>query len=193
MRDFAALKGIIPGPLSVRECEVLAERAAATPARRALEVGHYLGLSTAVILDALPTACELVTIDHHEGDEWCPPTSADDFRANVAPCIGGRTFTFINADMCDALPAIDGRFGFVFYDADHTGEAVAEFWALAVDLLEPRCTLIFDDADWEDQSTLGDLAESAGFVSVRSEPFVRTDGDKADPLTYTLEIMERSA
>lgn len=193
MRDHAALKGTVPGPLSVRECDVLAERAAATTARRALEVGHYLGLSTAVLLDALPAACELVTIDHHEGDEWCPPTSADEFRANVEPYVGGRTFTFVNADMCDALPALDGRFGFVFYDADHTAEAVAEFWELAVDLLEPSCTLIFDDADWEDQSTLIGIAESAGFVSVRSEPFVRSDADKADPQTYTLEIMERSA
>lgn len=183
----------IPGPLSVHECEVLAERAAATTSSRAIEVGHYLGLSTAVLLEALPASCELVTIDHHQGDQWCPATSAGEFLANVEPYVGGRTFTFVNEDMRTALPALEGRFGFVFYDADHTATAVAEFWALAVDLLEPDCTLIFDDADWEDQSTLIGLAESAGFASVRSEPFVRsTDDDKRDPRTYTLEVMRRS-
>lgn len=183
----------IPGPLSVRECEALARHAADTDAARVLEVGHYLGLSTAILLDSLPPACELVTIDHHRGDEWCPSTSADDFLANVDPHVGGRAFTFVNDDMLAALPALDGRFGFVFYDADHTAEAVADFWSLVVDLLEPDCTLIFDDADWADQSTLIGLAESVGFVSVRSEPFVRGDGDKHDPQTYTLEVMRRSA
>lgn len=183
---------MIPGPLSVRECEVLAQHAADTSAERALEVGHYLGLSTAVLLEALPASCELVTIDHHQGDQWCPATSADEFLANVEPYVGGRTFTFVNDDMRSALPALDGRFGFVFYDADHTAEAVADFWTLAVGLLEPDCTLIFDDADWEDQSTLVGLAESAGFVSVRSEPFVRGDDDKRDQRTYTLEVMRRS-
>lgn len=193
MRDYGDLKTRIAGPLSVRECEVLARCAADTDARRALEVGHYLGLSTAVLLGALPAACELVTIDHHRGDQWCPGTSADEFRANVDPYVQGRAFAFINDDMRSALPALDGRFGFVFYDADHAAEAVADFWALAVDLLEPECTLIFDDADWDDQSTLIGMAESVGFVSVRSEPFVRSDADKHDPAVYTLEVMRRSA
>ena len=193
MTDYDELKTHITGPLSVRECEVLAQHAADTDALRALEVGHFLGLSTAVLLGALPSACELVTIDHHQGDQWCHATSADHFRANVEPYVCDREFTFINDDMLAALPTLDGRFGFVFYDADHTAEAVADFWALAVDLLELDCTLIFDDADWDDQSTLIGLAESVGFVSVREEPFVRCEADKHDPQTYTLEVMRRSA
>ena len=69
MTDHAALRGQIAGPLSVAECQALAKLAASTTTTRALEVGHYLGLSTAVLLDSLPPGCELVTIDHHQGDE----------------------------------------------------------------------------------------------------------------------------
>lgn len=182
----------IQGPLSHRECHVLADLASKTTATRALEVGHYLGLSTAVLLDSLPEGCELVTIDHHLGDDWCPSTPVATFEENIAPHIGDRPFRFINDDMRTALPELTGRFGFVFYDADHTAEAVAEFWTLALPLLEKRCTLVFDDADWDDQSTLIGLAEAAGFRSVRDVPFHRPPGDKGDPETFTLEIMERS-
>ena len=67
----------IPGPLSVRECDVLAALASSTKASRALEVGHYLGLSTSVLLQSLPARCELITVDHHQGDEWwAPPAPA---------------------------------------------------------------------------------------------------------------------
>jgi len=155
------------------------------------EVGHYLGLSTAVLLDSLPPGCELVTIDHHRGDEWCPATSADEFLANVDPFIWDRLFVFVNDDMRAALPTVGGGFGFVFYDADHTASAVAAFWDHAAGLLAERCTLVFDDADWAEQSTLRGLAEADGFMVVTSDPFYRGDGDKHDPETYTLEVMER--
>jgi predicted O-methyltransferase YrrM len=181
----------IVGPLSVAECDKLAEVAAATTAKSALEVGHYLGLSTAVLLSSLPADVHLVTIDHHQGDEWCPPTSFDEFNANVAPYVGERKFTAINEDMREALPDLLGRFGFCFYDADHTASAVADFWDLAAGLLEPECTLVFDDADWVEQSTLRGLAEADGFVVVTDVEFYRPSGDKHDPLTYTLEVMRR--
>lgn len=191
MLDFAALRGQITGPLSVAECQKLSELAAATETVRALEVGHYLGLSTAVLLDSLPPGCELVTIDHHQGDEWCPATSPDDFLSNVNPFIGDRLFVFVNDDMRAALPTVGGGFGFVFYDADHTASAVAEFWDRAAGLLAERCLLVFDDADWAEQSTLRDLAEADGFKVVTGVRFHRGDHDKSDPETYTLEVMER--
>ena len=189
--DHAALRGQIAGPLSVAECQTLAKLAASTTTTRALEVGHYLGLSTAVLLDSLPPGCELVTIDHHRGDERCPATSADEFLANVDPFIWDRLFVFVNDDMRAALPTVGGGFGFVFYDADHTASAVAAFWDHAAGLLAERCTLVFDDADWAEQSTLRGLAEADGFMVVTSDPFYRGDGDKSDPETYTLEVMER--
>ena len=181
----------IPGPLSVRECDVLAALASSTKASRALEVGNYLGLSTSVLLQSLPDRCELVTVDHHQGDEWCPATSPDEFMDNVGPFVGDRSFRFVNDDMRSALTDVGWGFGFVFYDADHTASAVAEFWDHAAGLLDERCTLVFDDADWAEQSTLRGLAEADGFTVVTSEPFWRGDGDKHDPETYTLEVMQR--
>jgi predicted O-methyltransferase YrrM len=192
MRDLAeSLRGQITGALSVAECVKLGEVASATTAASALEVGHYLGLSTAVLLTSLPTDVHLVTIDHHQGDAWSGGTSFDEFTANVAPYVGERKFTALNEDMRVALPDLLGRFGFCFYDADHTAAAVADFWDLAAGLLEQECTLVFDDADWVEQSTLRGLAEADGFKVVTDTPFHRGGGDKHDPLTYTLEVMRR--
>jgi len=182
----------IPGPLSVAECEALADLAAASTATRALEVGHYLGRSTSVLLASLPADCELVTIDHHKGDDWCPATSFDGFSENVKPFVGDRRFIAIDDDMEFALPRVGSGFGFCFYDADHTAVAVAKFWALAADLFADECTLCFDDADWVEQSTLRTLAEADGFVVVTDREFVRTSGDKRDPETYTVEVMRRA-
>ncbi len=182
----------VGGPMSFAECEALADLAAATTAHAALEVGHYLGRSTSVLLSSLPKWCSLVTIDHHEGDDWCPATSFDTFLDNVTPYVGARKFTALNDDMRDALPQLLGRFGFVFYDGDHTAAAVADFWELAEPLLEDECTLCFDDADWAEQSTLRTLAEDAGFVVVTGREFYRPEDDKDDPLTYTLEVMRRA-
>lgn len=185
---------MITGPLSTAECGKLAELAASTEATRALEVGHYLGLSTSVLLEHLPASVvELVTIDHHQGDEWCPPTSFETFQENVAPFVGEREFVAMDEDMRTALPELDGGFGFVFYDADHTASAVADFWDHVTPLLADECTLVFDDADWLGQSTLRGLAEADGFKVVTDQEFVRGETDKHDPLTYTLEVMRRDA
>jgi predicted O-methyltransferase YrrM len=193
MRDFAEnLRRQIPGALSVAECVRLGEVASAATSTRALEVGHYLGLSTAVLLSSLPAGCELVTVDHHQGDDWSGGTSFATFLDNVAPYVGDpRLFSAVNEDMRTALPELDCRFGFCFYDADHTAEAVAEFWERAAGLLEQECTLVFDDADWTEQSTLRGLAEADGFRVVTDTEFHRGSGDKDNPLTYTLEIMVR--
>lgn len=192
MRDFADnLRKQIPGALSVAECVKLGEIASATTGVQVLEVGHYLGLSTAVLLTSLPVSCELVTIDHHQGDDWSGGTSFETFLDNVAPYVGGRDFDPINEDMRTALPTLGGTFQFVFYDADHTAAAVADFWDLAAGLLDESCTMVFDDADWVEQSTLRTLAEADGFEVVTDTPFHRGEADKHDPETYTLEVMRR--
>lgn len=182
----------IPGPLSHLESQTLADLASETDATRALEVGHYLGLSTSLLLLGFPPEVEFTTIDHHKGDFWCPATSFDEFMANVEPFVGARRFTPIDRDMADALPKLDGRFGFVFYDADHKKAAVAEFWSHAADLMDDQCTLVFDDADWDDQSTLRRFAEADGFEVVTGRELWRAERrDKGHPDTYTLEIMRR--
>lgn len=191
MIDISEVIQSVPGPLSLLECQTLADLASETSATRALEVGHYLGLSTSLLLVGLPPEVELTTIDHHKGDFWCPSTSFTEFCVNVAPFVDGRDFYPINADMADALPKLEGRFGFVFYDADHTEAAVTQFWSLAAGLMDDQCTLAFDDADWEEQSTLRRLAEADGFEVVTGRDFWRGQEDKGNQSTYTLEIMRR--
>lgn len=192
MIDLSSIIGTVPGALSVAECHALADVATDTDTVYALEVGHYLGLSTSVLLAALPADCELVTIDHHRGDAWCSRTSFEEFLSNVKPFIGGRSFAAYDDDMAVVMPGLDAGFGFVFYDADHTASAVAQFWDLAADLLDDQCTLCFDDADWAEQSTLRDLAAADGFEVIRQREFWRADvEDKYHPDTYTLEVMRR--
>jgi predicted O-methyltransferase YrrM len=193
MYSWAKLKADVDGALSEHECAVLASEARSSGATNALEVGHYMGLSTCVLLESLPPDCALTTIDHHEGDEWSGPTLHSNFVDNVTPYIRGRReFRDVQAPFADALSQLDSpQFDFVFYDADHTAEAVAKFWAYAEPLLLPRCTLVFDDADWDDQATMFKLAEQAGFDRVDDQPHVRHRRDKKDPMTYTLGIMVR--
>lgn len=193
MQDYRQLRVDIDGALSISECEVLAEHARATSATAALEVGHYKGLSTAVLLDALPPDCAFVTIDHHNGDESCGATDVHTFSANVSNHIGERAFRPMFIDMREALTELlaSQPFGFIFYDADHTAIGVQDFWLRARHLVADDCTLVYDDADWESQALLKRLAEYDGFHSIRSRPFTRSVGDKADADTYTLEIMRR--
>lgn len=191
MTDWAVLRAELHGALSVAECEWLADLAAGSDATRALEVGHYTGLSTCVLLEALPPDCELVTIDHHRGDLWSGATSPIEYLTTVAPFAGDRPFQFLDQDMRTALPVITEPFGFVFYDADHTAQGVADFWRLAQPLLAHECVLVYDDGDWSEQSTLGTFAVEDGFAPVYRPEFVRYDDDKRDPRTYTLEVLAR--
>lgn len=189
--DYKSIVETIPGALSLAECEALA-RSADFARERALEIGHYHGRSTAVLLESLPAGIPLVTVDHHRGDPWSSGVPVDVFLKHIAPYTGERLMQFVEADMREALTWLPSGFDFVFYDADHSAEGVADFWKLVLPLLARKCTLVFDDADWDEQSTLTALAEADGFVSVRSRDFYRGEKDKRDPETYTLEVMRRS-
>lgn len=186
----------IAGALSEAECAALGHLARGAEGH-ALEVGHYLGRSTAVLLMALPPEVPLVTIDHHHGDDWCPETDVSVFRANVEPFIGDREFMDVEGDMLAVVSGLEQiktfgpPYGFVFYDADHSKHAVVDWWNAYRSLLAPSCTLAYDDADWEDQSILGELAKADGFRSIREREFYRGPEDKRDPETFTLEVMQR--
>lgn len=181
----------IDGALSVTECAELGRVARGSTVTRALEVGHYLGRSTAVLLEHLAPGCELVTVDHHKGDIHSGSTSAEDFLRNVDPYVGERPFRPLFTDMHEALAELDGTFGFVFYDADHSRDGVRAFWQLVQPLLARRCVLVYDDADWDEQAVLGELAAADGFTCIRDRDFHRGPGDKTNPATYTLEVMRR--
>jgi predicted O-methyltransferase YrrM len=188
--NWGQLRDELAGALSATECEVLAELAANAHGR-ALEVGHYTGLSSVVLLASLPAEVELVTVDHHRGDAHSGATDPDIYRNTVKPYVGKRHFKQIDADFRDVLPDLYPDFGFVFYDADHSAQGVSDFWRDCKALCLPKCTLVFDDADWSGQSALTVLAEGAGFRSVRTRDFARLTGDKHHPETYTLEVMVR--
>jgi predicted O-methyltransferase YrrM len=189
----AYIKPAIKGGLSDAECEALAEYAASSGAKHALEVGHYYGLSTAVLLEALPADCTLTTIDHHHGDPWSAPTSIETFRRNIAPVVGDRDFTVEYESMDVLAEHPDARYDFVFYDASHTAEAVAEFWSVAAHAFAESVLLVFDDADWPGQATMTKRALRDRFHSIRTREFYRdAELDKLAPDTFTLEAMQRS-
>lgn len=164
--------------------------ASESSADQALEVGHLFGRSTVALLEGLPAACSLTTVDHHLGDDWTGGTSADAFMDRVSPWVRDRKFVFLCENMVTA--AYDGPYGFVFYDADHSEAGIRAWWDRVP--LAAECVLVFDDADWDEQAVLTELGEAAGFEVVPADrEWVRGDGDKGDPWTFTLQVMRRGS
>ena len=200
MHDWQALRSRVRGALSLLECEELAYWAARAPAGDALEVGHYAGLSTIVLCWCLPPRAWLVTIDHHHGDVWCDAVPIDEFERNIA--WGWRhgldeqsvMLGIYYQPFAEAIPRLpDQSVTFVFYDADHSPEACAEFWQCVEPKLAPRCLFLFDDADWVGGDVLRDAALAAGFKDVARYPYRRggKGNGKEDPRTFTLATMSR--
>jgi predicted O-methyltransferase YrrM len=191
--DANALKQSITGPLSVLECEALSTEAARASGSDALEVGHYKGLSTAVLLQSLPRGMTLWSVDHHKGDHWCPHTRPSEFEGNVRPYVNGVALGPIFKPFSEALGSVPDELKFVFYDADHTTEACEQFWGCVSIKLAANCVLVFDDADWDGMARLRELAAVDGFEVVPGDPFRRGPMDKATPDTFTLQVMARGA
>lgn len=187
--------GVPIGALSRAEITVLEAWTGFAGRCRALEVGRWRGLSTCVILSGLAPGSELVSIDHHRGDRWSSPSSHDDFKRTIAPRLWARNGEIRLKDHAEdfreAIPKIPGEFSLVFYDADHSATACADFWDLVASKLASRCYLLFDDADWASMQALRGPARDAGFQAVTGRPLVRHPGDKGHPDTYTLEVMVR--
>jgi hypothetical protein len=141
-----------------------------------------------------------VTIDWRRWRPW----AADVFEEYVPQYVNGRDFHVLVEHYSFAISKIEDPISFVFYDADHTIAGNKYFWDAAAHLLADRCFLIFDDADWESQSTLKGLAIQEGFVKQETRPLARhvapQDGQhwhvlldigKRHPDTFTLEVMVR--
>src|SRR5262245_21589933 len=187
------------GLMSAGECLELAYWARQAPDGQALEVGHYTGLSTSVLLASLPAERILHTIDCQD---W-RPQAADVFERQRARFQRKRTL-YVHTDYFQhVLPMLSGPFSFVFYDADHNAATNTWFWQLVRAKLAPRCILVYDDGDWPGQAVLGELAVQDGFARVPHAAFRRAidmgpgdyqtqlDRAKRDPLTFTLEVMTR--
>jgi predicted O-methyltransferase YrrM len=192
MRRGAQCQELVTGPLSSRECDYLDRIVSELAPRRLLEVGHYNGLSSCVLIAAMPDSATLVTVDHHRGDDWCPATSPDRYQGLIDSVRDGKDVDVRVADMLSVDYVAAGPFDFVFYDSDHHREPVEAWWAAALPSFADRCTLTFDDADWDEQSCLIGLAELAGFRSVRTHDFVRYEHDKLASQTFTVEWMVRT-
>ena len=158
----------------------------------ALEVGHYEGLSTSVLLQSLSSGVVLYSVDHHAGDHHVEATQIATFEENVSELRhSGPVLIPVYRDFREfATWGITG-FGFVFYDAEHSVVGCRDFWGLFAARMLPDCLLLYDDADWGEMVELGRLAERAGFVDVTRLPFQRLNGDKQNAQTYTLKVLRR--
>src|SRR5689334_7881343 len=120
----------IPGLLSRKECDVLARVAHRSGATRALDVGHYHGRSTAVLLSSLPIGAYFTTVDHHQGDYYAvEPVNHDEFIANIQPFWNGgpvRAMKSVDKDMLAVDYTVDAPHDFVFYDADHHEQPIRD-------------------------------------------------------------------
>ena len=192
MRHWEQLRREIPGALSVAEMNALAIEASMAKGGDALEVGHYKGLSTAVLLQSLPETMALWTIDHHQGDEWCSPTESAEFEANIAGYVGARPVTYIYNTFEEGLALVPDGLRFVFYDADHSVEASRLFWGCVAPKLAQSCVILVDDCDWDGPRCLVDLAVMDGFnVAPWTGSEYRGAQDKSDPRTNTMEVLIR--
>lgn len=183
------------GLLSFSECVELMNWAGACGRLvTALEVGHFRGLSTLMLLRGLPEGSTLVTVDHHRGDVHVA-------RGHSSPSAFMSTIGK-HGDLLDRvklaaafipyqqlLTMHPGPYDFVFYDGQHTPEDCEEFWRRVQ--LSPNCILCYDDADWECMQRLGELAEADNFKDVTRLVLQRLEDDKNADETYTLRVLRR--
>lgn len=181
----------IPGLMSRAECFELAWWASLRKRPiTALEVGHFRGLSTAVLMSSLPSESMFVTIDHHKGDDRVCETAVDECEKNLRGFVRpDLTYVPHHEDYTVFLAAFTGTWDLIFYDAQHTPEECERFWSALAGQFSKGCVLLFDDADWGCMERLYFLASDLGFVDRTRLAIQRLHNDKAHPDTNTLRAM----
>lgn len=148
----AGLPEIAVSPLQGKLLHLLA---AATGARRVLEVGTLGGYSTSWLARALPEDGELVSIELDD-------RHAQVARSNLETAGLGGQVTVMVGPAADVLPTLSGPFDLAFLDADKAGNA--DYVRLCLPLLRPGALLVVDnvvrqgavlDADSDDASVQG--------------------------------------
>ncbi|MHA2069054.1 MAG: class I SAM-dependent methyltransferase [Candidatus Thorarchaeota archaeon] len=183
------------GGLSRRECLELYRQVKLHKPMNVLEVGHFRGLSTNIILSALPVGARMLTIDHHKGDKHTPESNPSVFFNNIYKharptevslevCIAAfEDIEILNAQKC---------FDFVFYDAAHNASTCAAFWSWAKPVMRDNCLLLFDDANLEvEMGTLTTLAKEGLFKDITSLPIESRGTPKFASETYSIMVMQR--
>lgn len=172
------------GLLSVSELGVLMSVVRLSDATNLLEVGHYCGLSTCAIVNALwqrGDDWELTTVDAHIADQWVErPADIATFEGNR-----GRYFQdarvsplFIRSETIDRIES-----EFVFYDGDH-GEEQLRFTRAVIDSPAVQ-TFMFDDRDFDFPKLCVEELRASGWAD-HSPTLTRLPGDKMNEGTQTL-------
>jgi predicted O-methyltransferase YrrM len=131
--EAAGLPAINVAPNQGKLLMLLAQVAGA---RRILEVGTLGGYSTIWLARALPADGSLVTLEYS-------PKHAEVARANIARAgFADRVEVMVGAAL-DTLPTLEGRFDFVFVDADKPGYPDYFRWALT--LSRPGTVIVTDN------------------------------------------------
>lgn len=131
MRPSAEDYKSVPGWCSGAEAAALQAYAAG---RRVLEIGTWKGRSTIAMA---ATAEHIITVDHFRGDDYAGRSNPSEetlqrfgpYLEVIAVCVGDWRIVRQHLD--------PSRFGLVYYDADHTYEATADFLDWAAPLGKP--------------------------------------------------------
>jgi len=153
---------------------------------RVLEVGHYYGLSTYVLANAIQPRGSLVSIDAHIQDHWVKDSNENGYFENIHRLLDPYDVQTLIMNS-EAIKTIDG-FDIVFYDGDHAEE---QRRFTEVVMMSKTCKLfIFDDRDFPIPADCCDMLRKAGWKD-ESLPVVRGRVDKMSPETMTLGVFRR--
>lgn len=191
LRNETVHWGAQGGLLSVLECSALYLAVAQYRPHQVLEVGHFLGLSTAVLMKALVSQGRgaLITVDHHKGDAWVPHSPEAPFLQNREKLFPEAVYLpMASQDLPDGLIR---SCDFLFYDGDH-GEEQLRFVQRASDLGGAQ-TIVLDDMDFRFGIECRNWLVEEGWREVTELVPRRGTHDKADADTYTLGIFRRDA
>lgn len=156
-----------------------------------LEVGHYMGLSTAVLatIENRDRNFKVVSIDAHIEDAWVKDSNEETYVANMKSDHADGTIQSITMDS-RAVRSIYG-FDTVFYDGDHAVEQLRFIRFMKVVHESPNVRLfIFDDRDFPVPVQCCDFLRANGWRDI-SPPLLRLNGDKTNPETMTLGVFVR--
>lgn len=148
-----------------------------------LEVGHYMGLSTNVILYGVKGDDQLLSIDAHIADGWVPKSDPGQYFSNMYRRKGLSTLIMDSR----GVQRLEG-FDVVFYDGDHADEQ--RRWTEMVIASETVDLFIFDDRDFDVPTVCCQMLRDAGWKD-QSPDLRRLPNDKRDPQTMTLGVFRR--
>lgn len=165
------------------------------PGDNILEVGHFYGLSTCGIMEALHELDHpniwFSTVDNHRADGSVGESDAQAFFHNVATYMAPAPRTEFEICVQDSQELTTPLlYDIVFYDGDHREEQ-ERFTKLVVESPQVRL-FIFDDADYEVPARCKELLLDNGWRD-ESPKLYRSALDKRDPETMTLAVFRRAS